>query len=548
MLPRFFVCHGQLTRPSTASRDFYIHLFPCKIPRVSVRIVFLLLFAATLITCSTPPKRVVIVADGQRRVLETQAATVAQVLQEQKILLAENDLLEPPDYAPLDRNTTITIVRVEIKTETVTETIPFERKVIRDESLAEGKTRLAQLGANGAARVTYQLIYEDRALTTRREIARVLVSPATDEILAFGTQGTLAPADLRGTLVYLAYGNAWVMRTRSDDKRLLAATGDLDGRVFDLSPDGEFLLLTRQDSPHLLNSLWVVDTVLADAKLTRVPLDNLLYAQWNRDATTRTLAYSTGERTPAAPGWKAHNDLSIASLINLTASEPITLAARPVLSPSQPALYSWWGTAFDWSPDGRLFAYALANQVGLVNADTGARRMLKQFAYYRTRGDWIWTPNVSWSADARFFAATVHALPEGAGLLEDSQVFDIGVLARDDSVNLTLAHNVGMWSAPVWSQANPRGESKIAYGVALNPAETERSRYALWVMDRDASNKKMVFPMANEEGLELIRVAWSPDASQLAAIRDGDVWLYDLASGRWSQLTANGEVKWVRWK
>ncbi|HEY6041275.1 MAG TPA: hypothetical protein VIX58_04020, partial [Anaerolineae bacterium] len=85
-------------------------------------------------------------------------------------------------------------------------------------------------------------------------------------------------------------------------------------------------------------------------------------------------------------------------------------------------------------------------------------------------------------------------------------------------------------------------------GVALDTANTERSRYALWIMDRDGSNKKRILPQTNEDGLEVIRLAWSPDTTHLAALRDGDVWLYDLTQDKWSQLTANGDVQWVKWK
>lgn len=527
--------------------DFPPLTFQCRIARVRTRIYFLL-GLALLLACAPALKRVVIVADGQRRVLETQAATVNDVLREQKILLGENDRVDPPDFTPLDRNTAITIVRVTVKSETVTETIPFERKIIRDDTLAQGKTRVLQLGANGSARVKYQIIYEDGSLTTRREIGRESVAPAHAEVIAVGTQGSLAAVPFKGTLVYLANGNAWVMRNSSDDKRLLAATNDLDGRVFDLSPDAQWLAFTRADNPKELNSAWVVNTVLLDERPRDLALANLLYAQWQRDPATRGLAYSTGDKTPGAPGWKAHNDLQVASLANLGTTDPLTLSTRQVLAPSNPAWFSWWGMRFDWSPDGRVIAYALADRVGLINVETGASRVLKQFAYYRTRADWVWTPGVSWSPDSRFLVTTLHALPAGAGLFEDSQEFDVGLLARDDSVSLTPGRDVGMWSAPVWSPANGRGESKIAYGVALDTANTERSRYALWIMDRDGSNKKRILPQTNEDGLEVIRLAWSPDTTHLAALRDGDVWLYDLTQDKWSQLTANGDVQWVKWK
>jgi hypothetical protein len=173
---------------------------------------------------------------------------------------------------------------------------------------------------------------------------------------------------------------------------------------------------------------------------------------------------------------------------------------------------------------------------------------LKQFIYYDTRADWVWTPRVAWSPDSRFIAATVHALPAGAGPLEASPLFELWVLARDSSVNLALGHDTGMWAFPTWSPRDVNGESKIAYGVALNPADSERSRYALDIMDRDGSNRQQIFPQGNEDGLQVIQVAWAPDGSQLIALRDGDLWLYDLSKNVWSQLTANGDSKLPRWK
>ena len=70
-----------------------------------------------------------------------------------------------------------------------------------------------------------------------------------------------------------------------------------------------------------------------------------------------------------------------------------------------------------------------------------------------------------------------------------------------------------MWAAPAWSPPDARGESKIAFGVALSPSDSERSRYALFAMDRDGGNKQQIFPQAKEDGLQIAQVAWSPNAS-----------------------------------
>jgi hypothetical protein len=310
----------------------------------------------------------------------------------------------------------------------------------------------------------------------------------------------------------------------------------------------------------------------------------LLYAEWAADGSPR-IAYSTGEKTPGAPGWKAHDDLNVATLtgisetlaistttatvpltgtaaitvsgttsLTIAATTPISISTRQIISPSIPAPYAWWGGRLAWTPDTRAFALGLANQVRLVNAPDGLSRVLKPFAFYDTHADWVWTPQFAWSPDSRFLAVTVHAAPEGAGLPEDSPTFDLWILSRDNSVDLVLVHNTGMWSFPTWSPRDASGESKIAYGAALNASDSERSSYALDVMNRDGSNRRQIYPTGTtgapggEPGLEVVQVAWSSDAAQLVAVRAGDLWLYDFSTNLWSQLTANGDTRLPQWK
>jgi hypothetical protein len=513
--------------------------------------------------CQSTAKRVVILVDGQRRVVETKAATVAEVLRAENITLGQDDRVDPPGYTPIDRTATIQIVRVEIKTEKTTEPIAFSRQLIRDDALANGKMQVIQLGANGEEEVTFQVTFEDHKEVSRREVGRTTVKAPLDEILEIGTQNSLPPVVIHGTITYLAHGNAWVMRDSSNDKRALTFEGDLDARVFDLSPDGRYLIYTRAGSEKL-NSLWLADTVILGEKPRRIPLDDLLYAQWAPGGSNE-IAYSTGEKTGGTPGWKAHNDLFIAALDDISSTLPITsslptltpapgpaaevtITTHQVISESVPAPYAWWGGNFSWSPDGQVFAFGFADRVGFANVSTGTRRSVKTFAYYNTRADWVWTPQVAWSPDSRYIIATVHAPPDGAGLFEDSPAFDLWAFARDNSVNLPLVQQSGMWSSPVWSLPDSFGESRIAYGVALDASDTERSRYALEVMDRDGSNRTRIFPVGDENGLQVVQVAWSPDDSQLVAVRDGDLWLYDMAGATWSQLTANGDTRLPKWR
>ncbi len=590
-------------------------------------LVLFALLVSLLLGCSAN-KRVTILADGERRIVETQALNVAQVLQEQHITLGDQDRVEPPDYTPLERASTIQIIRVQIKTETAREAIEFEREYAREENLPEGQVRMSRPGANGEAEIDYQVTLEDGRQVSRREIARRVIQAPVNELLLIGTQGIVTDVPLTGTLAYIGNGNAWLVRDSTAERRPLTTKGDLDGRVFDLSPDGKYLLYSRAES-DALNSLWLIDTVPFNAEARRVPLDNVLAAQWAPDGSA-LIAYTRGAKTDGAPGWKAYNDLEIAALYGVTetlqvtdtdiqtetvmvyptalpndtpppaatidpnitlvpdpnvpspapsptytprppappftrtvyitgtrtitivqtARGPITTTTRTIIPRSAPAPYSWWGGNFAWSPDAKLFAYALADQIGFITPDVGARRAVKNFATYNTRGDWVWIPQLAWSPDARFIAATLHAPPNGAERAEDATGFDVWALARDGSIAIPLARNTGMWAFPAWSPPDARGQSKIAYGVAQNQVNSERSLYALYLMDRDGSNRERIFPTIENalDGVRVVQFAWAPDASQLIALRDGDLWLYDLASKKWTPLTANGNSKSAQWR
>lgn len=603
-------------------------------PKPLFAVLFFFSLCVFLLLACSANKRVTLLVDGERRVVETQALNVAQVLHEQNISLGDQDRVEPPDYTPLERASTIKIVRVAIKTESAREPIEFEREYVREENLPEGQVRMSRPGANGQAEIDYQLTLEDGREVSRREIARRVIQAPVNELLLIGTQGAVAPVPITGTLAYIGKGNAWIVRGSTAERRPLTTQGDLDGRVFDLSPDGKYLLYSRAekdaapDAPTL-NSLWVIDTVPFNAEARRVPIDNVLSAQWAPDGSAR-VAYTGGEKTQGAPGWKAYNDLEIAALygiteaiqvadtdiqtetvlihptplpsdtppptatpvpnitivpdpnvptalppptytprpparpftrtmyitsthvttISQTARTPISATTQTLVPSSAPAPYSWWGGNFAWSPDTKMFAYALADQIGLIAPEAGERRAIKNFAAYNTRGDWVWIPQLVWSPDGRFVAATVHAPPNGAESAQDATGFDVWLLARDGSVSIPLARNTGMWAFPAWSPVDARGQSKIAYGVAQNQVNSERSLYSLYVMDRDGSNRERIFPEIENalDGVRVVQFAWSPDTLHLIATRDGDLWLYDFATKTWSPLTANGDSKLARWR
>ncbi len=526
---------------------------PDRIARLLRVLTLSLTISSTLVTaCATPTtKRVILEFDGKRYVVETEAATVEQILHEQNVPVGEYDRVDPPLYAEVARSATIAITRVQVRTDTSRVPIAFTRKLVRDEFYPDGQLRLIQLGVNGESEVIYTITFEQGQETGRRETSRTVLLPARDEILAIGTQGSIPTVPISGTIAYLANGNAWAMRQTNANKRALTHTGDLDGRVFSLSADGRYLLFSRgaDENSNSLNSLWLMDTLVLDESARPLGVNEVLSAQLAPDG--RTLAYSTGEKTFGAPGWKAHNDLWLAS--ELTATQ---IVKQQIWKPSIPSPYSWWGGSFQWSPDGRALAYAFASEIGVVDLGNKpiaageyilSRQTIRKFPPFVTHADWVWTPQVSWSPDSRFIVVVVHARMDPPNLANDNPAFEVWAFSRDGAVAAPLQKQTGMWSAPVWSGWDDRRESRIAFGIALSPSDSERSRYALYAMDRDGGNKTQIFPLANENGLTVVQVAWSPNARQLLALREGDVWLYDFASSRWVQLTANAASAQPRW-
>ncbi len=492
-------------------------------------------------------KRIAIEVDGTRRVIETEEDTVREALEKAGVVLGALDRAEPPLWETVTDGMTVIVTRVREESEVVRKVLPFSRQVLRDEALDEGETRLMQLGVNGEEEVTYLAIYENDVEVNRTPKARRVLQEPVDEIVVIGVRGYLASVPISGTIAYVSNGNAWMMRGGSGGKRPLTFSGDLDQRVLALSPDGTQLLFTREvesaeGESAPLNSLWVVGTVVVDDEPRAWGIEGVRYAQWSPDGTR--FAYSTAERISGRPGWRANNDLWIASADGRDQAE--------VLSASSGAIYGWWGSAFSWSPDGRIFAYADADEIGLIDLSSGERQTLLSFPAYLTYGDWVWVPSLSWSPDGYFLACVAHATSaEESEAPEESPVFDVWVLSIDGQLQARLVDEAGMWAFPAWSPVHlgsgNEQRSRIVYGVAQNPLDSQASRYDIYVVDRDGSNETKVFPLHEEEGLEVPQLAWSPSGDELVLVRDGNLYLLSLASGALRQLTADGGSSQLQW-
>jgi hypothetical protein len=514
------------------------------------------LAAALVMGSCSPPQvsegriSVQITADGETLTVEVPAgSSVEEVFNAARINLGPLDRSDPPLYTVLGDGSHVRLIRVREEYVVEQEVIPFEQQVVRNESLPEGEEYWLQMGENGLMEITIRQVFEDGVEVSSSPVKTVMLKEAVPQIRMVGMQKPFAPISIPGRLAYLADGDAWVMEGTTGNRRQVVGTGDLDGRIFSLSPDGEWLLFSRaSEEEGTINSLWAASLDEDSENLIDLKVSNVIhFADW-RPGADMTIAYSTVEPRPGAPGWQANNDLGL-----LTFSPTgYVRTLQPVLETNSGGVYGWWGTAFSWAPDGSRLAYARPDSLGVVDPESRTQTALVEFTPLQTFGDWAWVPGFGWSPEGDFLFSVNH--PGTA----ESQRFDLQVTQKDGEYSVPVVPEVGMFAYPQPSPAEqlPGGDMsyQVAYLEAMQPDQSESSRYRLVVMDRDGSNRLVLFPAEGAGGLEPQRVAWSPQtvggnaAYALALLFQGNLWLVDSISGEAWQITGDGLTKRVDWK
>ncbi len=507
--------------------------------------IFLLLMAGCTSSNDNPSLLVTLSVDGQERSYpQPIAITVGEFLRQANVDLGSLDEVTPPLFTQISDGMHITVTRVQETQECENQDIAFHENRIPNEGLSPGEERVAQAGQSGVEEICYRVTTRDGKRSDRVPFRTTVITAPQDAVIYVGPAGQLDPVQIEGTLSYISNGNAWVMRGVSTNKRLLTTSGDLDNRIFTLTPDGRRLLFSRKspDPTNYFNQLWLVnDTTSVNAEPIMLPPQNVLYADWVPNQAD-TISYSSGEITDNSPGWQAFNDLWI---MRIDPSTGDSLNARQLVDKSSGWLNSWWGTGFQWSPDGSKLAWVRANSMGLVNTDTGEFQTLLTYPVFSTRQPWSWRATVSWSPDGSLILTSVHGLPLGSEPAETSPAFHDTVTAVNGSFSADVVENAGIWSkprySPVTTDADGNEHGYIAYLRARDLANSisESAEYDLVVADRDGSNARVVYPASGQPGLTASSpyFAWSPSGTELAFIYGGNLWVVDVESAVAHQLT-----------
>jgi hypothetical protein len=490
-------------------------------------------------------------ADGQLTTLAVKPGTnVFKVVESANIMLTNLDRLDPPGTTIVTDLMKIQVIRVREEFENEEKIIPFERQTMRNESLPEGQTMLVQPGVNGVQQITYRRLYENNTEISRSIFKTANITETRPEIIMVGVQTPFTPKNIPGQIAYITAGNAWIMEGNTGSRRPLVTTGDLDGYIFSLSPDGKWLLYTRKSDQDngTINTLWAMDITREELSPLNLNVNNIIHhAEWV-PGSTMLITYSTVEPRDTAPGWQANNDL-YSLLFNDSGK---VVREREIIPSNSGGVYGWWGTSYFWSADGEMLAYARPDSIGIVDLEKNQLVELFKQIPLQTRGGWAWVAGVSWSYDHTQLYSVLHTPVIGGTDEEASPIFNISAYNINTSQLLNVVSQTGMFANPVCSPSG-EGAFQIAYLQSIIPDQSETSRYRLYIMDRDGSNKSVLFPSGDSQGIDPKGISWSPfDETEktfwLGLVYQGNIWLVNSTSGESIQITGDGTIGKISWR
>ena len=138
-------------------------------------------------------KSLTVIADKKKRIITSNAPTVAGVLKKADVSVDSDDEVKPGKDAFVKPDAQLRVVRIEKVTKTETVPVGFKTTVREDPDASVGETNVIQPGKKGKARERVTLIYADGKLRERIVLVSRSLSEPRPQIVEKGTSTT--PSD-----------------------------------------------------------------------------------------------------------------------------------------------------------------------------------------------------------------------------------------------------------------------------------------------------------------------------------------------------------------
>ncbi len=164
------------------------------------------------------PKDIVLVNDGQERVVRTTAGTAADLLAEHGITLGETDRLSLLPAQALLHNMRLQVFRVQVSEVTAASAVPHETVETPDAEAFEGEKKVTVEGADGEQVTTFRVTVVD-GVETAREVLTTAVTrePVTEQVAVGAKERPAAPPSTSGrnwdALAKCEAGGNWSINT-----------------------------------------------------------------------------------------------------------------------------------------------------------------------------------------------------------------------------------------------------------------------------------------------------------------------------------------------
>ncbi|WP_306323614.1 MULTISPECIES: resuscitation-promoting factor [unclassified Streptomyces] len=133
-------------------------------------------------------RSVTIMADGNRRTIRTNAATVREAVEDAGVTLRGQDTTSAPQHSFPRDGQVITVMRVTGTKEVREEPIPYATERTRDDSLFQGTEVVTRAGEPGMKRVTYSVRTVNGVKMKPRRVRQEVVREPRTQVVKVGTK------------------------------------------------------------------------------------------------------------------------------------------------------------------------------------------------------------------------------------------------------------------------------------------------------------------------------------------------------------------------